>query len=637
MNYTTRFTLLIFLAGSLSAMEPGRSNPFAKFGSGPDPFESFEKFFGGGSQQSQKNARENFEKFFGSKSAQPVERNSNQQKTVPPTNVVDARNLGGLNEFSPEGQFAKFFGADRETAKVWEGIFNQVNDASKNQTSKPAQAAAPVRQPSPMRKTSSQTLKQFVYPKAPQLVVSGINIPVTQEEYRFADTDERYREGNTFCFAPEGNVACVHKREYTFDAYTGDRRSGGKLEKLRDPIQGYPYSATFNNGFILSVGNNEGMIQTRHVYIRSGNHPLQGHTGIVSGLDASPTDAHNIVSCGHDGKVRVWDLIHGESIAAQKDSDTEWQTVQYAPGGNVVAAQAYNDLVRLWDMRLSSSHIVHQSNRKNNHPGLAFSPDENTLATVSYENIYLVDLRTNKLIPTTMPTALSWGAIFFVGTKLFGVRKWLQFDSARAERLINYDTVTDYTEYMHMNFVGESKWHKWTHELSFEGDYHHTVYNFLGLLKGYQKEEKLAAEDKKLMDDFVLYIDPRKAAIALVDEVLETVRASLSDIYKNDDDLATRLTINAIRVRDTIQRKNDQEIEDIMQNMVPFKEEVAQGLLKDFPDCPICFELYADVTFLGGAGIQRKALCCGQIFCVTCFALLLQNNEECPLCCGLLR
>ncbi|KAG0698565.1 WD40-repeat-containing domain protein [Suillus ampliporus] len=78
---------------------------------------------------------------------------------------------------------------------------------------------------------------------------------------------------------------------------------------------------------------------------------MQGHTGAVYGV-LRLLDKQRIITCSHDGSLRVWDLESGVQVGdARKDEGSEAVlAIALSPDGKKVASGSSDGAVTLWDI-----------------------------------------------------------------------------------------------------------------------------------------------------------------------------------------------------------------------------------------------------------------------------------------------
>src|SRR5258708_2789856 len=78
---------------------------------------------------------------------------------------------------------------------------------------------------------------------------------------------------------------------------------------------------------------------------------MEGHTHVVNNILRLPC-GQRIITCSHDGSLRVWDLESGTQVGkAWRDEDSgEVPTIALSPDGKTVASGSWDGAVRLWDI-----------------------------------------------------------------------------------------------------------------------------------------------------------------------------------------------------------------------------------------------------------------------------------------------
>ncbi|KAG0700481.1 WD40-repeat-containing domain protein [Suillus ampliporus] len=78
---------------------------------------------------------------------------------------------------------------------------------------------------------------------------------------------------------------------------------------------------------------------------------FEGHTDPVRGVIHLP-DGQRIITCSHNGSLRVWNLDSGKQIGEDwRDGDSKVYTIVLSPDGKRVVSGAEDGAVRLWDIK----------------------------------------------------------------------------------------------------------------------------------------------------------------------------------------------------------------------------------------------------------------------------------------------
>lgn len=153
---------------------------------------------------------------------------------------------------------------------------------------------------------------------------------------------------------------------------------------------------------LLAYGEFDGIIRLRDP--RSGKFlsKLKGDTGdenrqiiysrfAVRGVKFSPNGKFLASTIRLSETIRVWDVHSGNILRSMSHPGDIVRSIAFSPGGKVLAAGSWDETVRIWDPRsgklLREFKGAHERNEGN--VPVAFSPDGNTLATVSGEDVII--------------------------------------------------------------------------------------------------------------------------------------------------------------------------------------------------------------------------------------------------------
>src|SRR6266702_3612792 len=74
------------------------------------------------------------------------------------------------------------------------------------------------------------------------------------------------------------------------------------------------------------------------------------HVGGLVNSIALSSDGQRIVSGSHDGKIRVWNAMTGETMAVPFSGHSNWvASVAFSPDGQHVVSGSYDQTIRVWN------------------------------------------------------------------------------------------------------------------------------------------------------------------------------------------------------------------------------------------------------------------------------------------------
>jgi RNA polymerase sigma factor (sigma-70 family) len=220
-------------------------------------------------------------------------------------------------------------------------------------------------------------------PKRPQVDAAGDPLPAGAVR-RLGTTRFRHNgEIESFCYSPSGERLAIvsHEALSLWDAQTGKVLRSRDADRER--FQAVAYSP---DGKLLALGCG-GLSPPIHVCDAQSLRVLrsleEAHSdGGVEYLTFAP-DGKTLYSCGHDGRLRLWDPHTGKARGEIKTHARAWfGRFGLTPDGGLLAWGTQDGDVRVWDVAAGKQRQLlrgHQSHVR----AVALSPDGKTLASVS--------------------------------------------------------------------------------------------------------------------------------------------------------------------------------------------------------------------------------------------------------------
>jgi WD40 repeat protein/serine/threonine protein kinase len=280
------------------------------------------------------------------------------------------------------------FGPDRNTLIVREG-YRAISIRT---------ASRPSRRVSVTYRTSNRPIEAVaVSPDGRQLAAAGAGLPVTIWDLPSGRSRRQQREevssvvGLAFLPGDEGLV--IGNEDGSVRQWRG-RTSDDPRVRLGGH-DGEAWTLAFSpDGATLASGGDDNLVRLWDVATGHRIANLQGHHATVTSLAFSP-DGQQIVSGSLDRTVRIWSLPNSPSPKSDFQGqilagpEQEVRSLSFSPNGRLVATTGPDGQVWIHDLASGSASPATPSS---NAPiyALAFSPDGQSLATGSQENVLLL-------------------------------------------------------------------------------------------------------------------------------------------------------------------------------------------------------------------------------------------------------
>jgi WD40 repeat protein len=165
------------------------------------------------------------------------------------------------------------------------------------------------------------------------------------------------------------------------NVYTLRPRDGSRERFQWTYSQGGPHLLAFSaDGHWAALGDLTGQIQCVHLPTTEPPLLLQAHSHHAYAAAFSP-NGQRLVSAGHDGQVRLWELPSGRNLGTYRSTVETYWTVCLSPDGTRIAAGTDESSVVLWDVRsqLEVISLSFRSEPRLVQGSLTFSPDSSSL------------------------------------------------------------------------------------------------------------------------------------------------------------------------------------------------------------------------------------------------------------------
>ena len=122
--------------------------------------------------------------------------------------------------------------------------------------------------------------------------------------------------------------------------------------------------------------------------------PLIGHCGVLILVAWSP-DSSKIASGGHDGTVRVWDVVTGDpALGGPLPHKHVVSSVAWSPDGSKVASGSFDKTLRVWDAATGKLVLIMWVLHGDYVNSVAWSPCGSKIASGGNKNVRVWDAAT---------------------------------------------------------------------------------------------------------------------------------------------------------------------------------------------------------------------------------------------------
>lgn len=198
---------------------------------------------------------------------------------------------------------------------------------------------------------------------------------------------------NALSYSPNGKTLASGSSDSTIwlcDAETGQHRK--TLTKHNSSVTSLAFSP---DGKILASASWDGTLRLWDASVGRELSTLTGHTGWINAL-AYSRDSRTIVSGSNDGTLRLWSATTRRELFTVTGHTSEIiGPIEFSPDGKILASESLlpDETIKLLNVSTGQEYSTYPK-RSVRSKGLAFSPDGNTLASGSYQEIHLWSVET---------------------------------------------------------------------------------------------------------------------------------------------------------------------------------------------------------------------------------------------------
>jgi WD40 repeat protein len=252
--------------------------------------------------------------------------------------------------------------------------------------------------------------------------------------------------GRSVAFSPDGKTLAYRLDDGGIRLW--DATTKGEPVVLGQTADGVGGLAFLSDGRLLAYGEEEATL-----FDPAARKPLAVMTGPSRSFYAAALSADDktLVSGGHDGRVRLWDVGDKRLRAALVGHTRIVWAVAITPDGKIAASGGDDRAVKLWDVR-AGDLLATLSGHGGRVTALAFTPDGNTLASTGGDNrLRFWDALTQKerlamIVPGEMVRGVAFtrdGRMMATGNADGTIRLWdtSALASPRAEGATRRETI----------------------------------------------------------------------------------------------------------------------------------------------------------------------------------------------------
>ncbi|HEV8484192.1 MAG TPA: WD40 repeat domain-containing protein [Blastocatellia bacterium] len=184
-------------------------------------------------------------------------------------------------------------------------------------------------------------------------------------------------------FSPDGKTLATGSDDQTVKLW--DSASRKEFATLPGHSKSVSWLAFSPDGKTLATVSEDSTVKLWDIASRRELATLTGHSGPVWAVAFSP-DGRTLATSGDDGAVKLWNTASRKELETLKAHQSAIYVVAFSPDGTKLATGSLDDTsnIKLWDA--ASRRELATLTQSGSVLALAFSPNSQTLATVSSDN-----------------------------------------------------------------------------------------------------------------------------------------------------------------------------------------------------------------------------------------------------------